>query len=248
MPIKNIVSDWNGTLISYTTEGKLMENIGLAILKNSGFRHPVKSADLVVDMFHLKDLDKDCKAGKIEYGCIYDYFNDNVFCGTPDGIVRSAVEKYAAKAAEKIDMHLLKAIEDLHSNGNTGILSTGYSDGIIKTLSGIGIVPFHTITANDIEWNNGKAIKFNLNIYNNKEKFLEDVFLKEHGYRPDETAYIGDTEEDEKCFEMVKYPIASFFATDGFKQHSSGKYDAIRRGKTWGLRENNKKSRLNTFL
>ncbi|MBI3190103.1 hypothetical protein HYZ41_00190 [archaeon] len=233
MPIKNIVSDWNGTLIKYPTEGRLMGEIGSSILNSDPyFEHPVKSITngvrLMKHMTHLIDMKKKYKAGKIEYDAIYDYFNENVLRGTPEQIIEKAVKKYAAKAAEELDTGLLKAIRDFYNEDkNTGILSTGYMNGIIKTLCTLGTIPFHTVAANDIEWKNGEAVKFDLNIYKNKEKFLDDVFFKEHKYRPDETTYIGDTEEDEKCFEMVKYPIASFFATDDFKQHAAEKYNAF---------------------
>ena len=40
-------------------------------------------------------------------------------------------------------------------------------------------------------------------------------------------AYIGDSEDDEGCFEMVGYPVVAFFAPGEFKDKCSRKYGAF---------------------
>jgi len=238
MPIKYIVSDWNGTLISYPDEGKLMERIGKDILKNSGVHHPVRSVQLLMHMFHLKDMVGWYKSGGISYKEIYDYFNPYVLEGTPKEIINRAVEKYAEEAYKEMDVKLLKVVSDRHNNRIlTGVLSTGYRNGIVKTLQKAAIqetsintpIIFDLTIANDIVWRDGKkgmvAEKFDLRIYNNKEKYLESIFFRSCGFNPKTTAYIGDTDEDEKCLEMVEYPVVSKFADDGFKQRMATKFN-----------------------
>ncbi len=231
MPIRYIVSDWNGTIIEYPTEGKLWETVGLEIWKKQLPFHPIRFGELFLDMLHLKEMNKSYKRGEIDYSEIYDYYNAHVLKGTPEDVFLDALKKYVKKAVGALDKDLLAAIDKRHADSRTGILSTGYIKSIEDVLFESGFFEAFDITVgNGIVWNHSKtgprADRFYLEVYKNKEKFLEDRFFRKQGFRPEETAYIGDSDEDWKCLEAVRYPVVSRLATDEFKERAASKLKA----------------------
>jgi hydroxymethylpyrimidine pyrophosphatase-like HAD family hydrolase len=41
------------------------------------------------------------------------------------------------------------------------------------------------------------------------------------------TVYIGDSEDDEGCFEIAGHPIVAFFATEELKERCASRYEAF---------------------
>ena len=67
---------------------------------------------------------------------------------------------------------------------------------------------------------------FELSIYKNKPGLLLEL-LEERGIMSSAVAYIGDSTDDEGCFEIVGHPIVSFMAPDKQKQYFQKKYNAF---------------------
>ena len=51
--------------------------------------------------------------------------------------------------------------------------------------------------------------------------------LADHCLVPENTAYVGDSEDDEGCFAIVGYPIVAFLAPDDLKQQYAQDYNAF---------------------
>ena len=148
------------------------------------------------------------------------------------------IEEYLSSTKDKgadyrefltyLDKRILNVIDKAHKNGaNTGILSEANEIRISKTLvkSGYRDV-FDFIVANKIKFKGESVEEFCLDIHRNKDKYLKQI-MDEYKLNPEETAYIGDNENDEPCFEMVGYPVVAFMAGEDFKEKCSKKYGAF---------------------
>lgn len=145
-------------------------------------------------------------------------------------IIRRSIERYASSTITQhaLDFRALRAIKRCHLSGKTtGILSAGCLHGIESVLAAIGhLQHFHFCEADRLRHEGGKAIEFELNIYEQKPQHLLRV-LDNHRLLPDTTAYFGDSEDDEECFAIVGYPIVSFLAPDEMKQRYAQQYNAF---------------------
>jgi hydroxymethylpyrimidine pyrophosphatase-like HAD family hydrolase len=65
-----------------------------------------------------------------------------------------------------------------------------------------------------------------LNIYKKKPPLLLKL-LRDRNIAASKVAYLGDSEDDEGCFEIVKYPVVAFLAPDELKQKFARKYKAF---------------------
>ena len=74
-----------------------------------------------------------------------------------------------------------------------------------------------------------KAERFTLDIYGKKPDVMEEKFFVEKGFSPDDTFYLGDTEDDLPVTETLPdgHFIVPFLATEGFREKASGKYGAF---------------------
>ena len=85
---------------------------------------------------------------------------------------------------------------------------------------------FDFIEADKLKANRGEAIGFGLDIYKKKPQFLLKL-LKDRNMDASKVAYLGDSEDDEGCFEIVGYPVIAFLASDELKQKFALKYKAF---------------------
>ena len=107
------------------------------------------------------------------------------------------------------------------------MFSAGYRYGIERILTAAGFHDdFDFYEADDLREENGKAVGFVVNIYRNKPRLLVDL-LRRRDLDVDRVAYIGDSEDDEGCFDMVKYPVVPFLAPEEAKQRYARKYRAF---------------------
>ncbi|MCK4723928.1 MAG: hypothetical protein KAT75_11510, partial [Dehalococcoidia bacterium] len=70
------------------------------------------------------------------------------------------------------------------------------------------------------------AIEFELNIYKNKPRLLLEL-LRGRNMDESRVAYVGDSEDDEGCFEIVGYPVLALLAPDELKDRYAQKYKAF---------------------
>jgi phosphoglycolate phosphatase-like HAD superfamily hydrolase len=148
----------------------------------------------------------------------------------PVPVILRSIEKYARKrqTQAKLEYRVLRPIRECHQAGKTtGIFSAGYGYGIEKILAAAGYAEcFDFIEADKLKANRGEAIGFGLNIYKKKPQFLLKL-LKDKDMDAGKVAYLGDSEDDEGCFEIVKYPVMAFLAPDELKQRFALKYKAF---------------------
>ncbi len=157
-------------------------------------------------------------------------FNGKIIGGVPVSLMHRTVDRYAAEpqTQARLDRRVLRPIKEAHQAGKvTGVFSAGYRYGIERILTVAGFHEcFDFYEADDLKDEDGKAVEFVLNIYRNKPRLLVEL-LRRRGLDADRVAYIGDSEDDEGCFEMVKYPIVPFLAPEELKQRYAQEYRAF---------------------
>jgi len=247
MTIKNIISDWDGTIIK--NPGKIIkfeigpyyfENMDREIEHLIDFTldvsiftmlfNPYKFFKFLSAKWDMIDAYLKSKKRDIDLVAeIYRIFNKKVAKGlTKDGVINTIDTLTKFDARDYLDKRILNVIDKAHKNGaNTGILSEANEIRISKTLvkSGYRDV-FDFIVANKIKFKGESVEEFCLDIHRNKDKYLKQI-MDEYKLNPEETAYIGDNENDEPCFEMVGYPVVAFMAGEDFKEKCSKKYGAF---------------------
>lgn len=232
MALQAIISDWNGTIISDRSEMPILKHMAVDIARHLLPLHPLKLLKIIKVRQELNRLHEEKQQDQdSDYVReMYQIYNQKIIKGTPMSVIRYSVENYAAgsEVRQKLDYRVLNVLRKYHDeNKICGILSAGFDYGIDRILAAAGYRnSFDFLLADKLVENDGKATHLLLRIYRNKGSFLRNL-LSEHQINPDKTVYIGDTEDDESCFQLVKYPVISFFAPEEFRQCCTHKYQAF---------------------
>ena len=232
MALNAIICDWNGTIIKYRTERPLLENVAVDVFKASIPFHPFKMARILRARRELRTLYREwqhhVEADSVRE--IFKIYNDKIINGTPVSIIRRSIDEYATHQHTQaaLDHRILRTIKECHIAGKTtGILSAGYRYGIERILTVAGYHEFlDFLEADYLEENDGKAIEFRLGIYARKADELLKL-LSERSLEASRVAYVGDSEDDEGCFEIVGYPVLTLLAPDELKNRYAQKYKAF---------------------
>jgi len=232
MAFQAIIADWNGTLILDRNETPILRNIAIDIAKFRFFRRPQDAVRLFRAQRELTKLNEEQRQDE-NFDFVREMhriYNEEIIKGIPMSVIRRSVERYAAKpeVQEKVDLRILRLLRKYHDENKTiGVFSAGYADGIDQILRACGFrSSFDFIFADLLEEKDGVASGLLLRIYKHKAPLLEEL-SKERGFDLKKTVYIGDTADDEGCFQLVKYPVVSFFAADEFKKCCADKYGAF---------------------
>jgi len=232
MACEALISDWNGTLIEYRTEMPALERVGVDAFRASIPFHPLRVLRILKARAQLQALRRQGRS-ETDFDFIkemFSVFNQMVVSGLPTSVVHDSFERYAnnAETQSRLDLRLLRLIKETHDAGRTtGILSAGYRYGIEKVLTVAGYRHcFDFCEADEFRTEDGRVIEFGLNIYRNKPTLLRRLLTERH-LEASRVAYIGDSEDDEGCFEMVGYPIVAFLAPHDFKVKCAQKYRAF---------------------
>lgn len=232
MSLESIICDWNGTLIEYRNEKPMLDSIAAGIFKSSIPFHPLKLIHIMQAKKEMTELFTGVKhnTGIDMVKETFNVYNTRILKGVSVSFIQKQVIKYAnsQETQEKLDFRVLRIIRECHQAGKiTGILSAGYQYCIEQILSGSGYNEyFDFYKADSLSEENGKAIGFEMNIFHNKHKLLAQLIDEMH-LDASKTAYIGDSEDDGYCFEIVGYPVLSFFAPEELKQRFSRQYHAF---------------------
>jgi phosphoserine phosphatase len=223
MGLQTIIADWNGTLIADRNELPILKQLAVDIARSQFPLHPLKIAGIIGAGRRINRIYAERKrSGDTDYvGRMYEVFNKSILEGTPMSVIKDSVEQYAAGAVqERLDCRILNVLRKYHDmKKGCGILSAGYAYGIDCILKASGFRDsFDFLLADEIVQMQGRARELMLKIYRNKGRYLQDL-LESREIDPGQTAYIGDTQDDEDCFKLVRYPVVSFFAPDDFKRH-----------------------------
>jgi phosphoserine phosphatase len=232
MACDTIICDWNGTIIKNRDEKPILETIAVDLFKSSIPFHVNRAIRLIRVRGELQSLYWQGRQDT-EFDFIREMFtiyNRKIINGLPVSFIHRSVDRYAARGEtqRKLDRRILRPIRFWHQNGKTtGILSSGYGYGIDRILAVAGFRGYFDFReANSFNHEGGRAIEFLLNIYKNKPQLLLRV-LRHRNLDEKRTVYIGDSEDDEGCFEIAKYPVVAFFATDELKQRCASRYEAF---------------------
>ena len=232
MPPNIIICDWNGTLIEYPDERPVLENTARDVFKASFPFHPFRMARIFSARRELEELYRRGRSNAEPdfIRALFRVYNERIIEGVPVSVILSSIEKYARKrqTQAKLEHRVLRPIRECHQAGKaTGIFSAGYGYGIERILAVAGYAGcFDFIEADKLKANRGEAIGFGLDIYKRKPQFLLKL-LKDKNLDAGRVAYLGDSEDDEGCFEIVGYPVMAFLATDELKQKFARKYKAF---------------------
>ena len=227
-----LICDWNGTITKYPDEKPLMEQIAIDIFKTSIPFHLLRVVRLITARRKLNALynGKRCDDGFDYIIEMFKIYNERIILGLPVSIINNSVDRYATRqqTLADLDHRILAVVKTCHQTGKTtGIFSAGYKDGIQKVLGAAGLEDhFDFCVGDSLKTRDGKAIEFELKLYKRKPTLLANL-LKERNLDPRTVAYIGDSEDDEGCFDIVGYPVMSFFASEELKQKCAWKYNAF---------------------
>jgi phosphoserine phosphatase len=161
---------------------------------------------------------------------IFRIYNARIVSGFPLRIVHRLIQNYAAmpEIQEQLDHSVLRPVAQCRREGKTtGILSAGCRYGIESILNIAGYdKAFDFYIADELEHDNGRMVGFGLSIYGNKRTFLLDL-LRDRNIAPETVAYMGDTDDDAACFDIVGYPVVPFLAPDDEKERFAREYKAF---------------------
>jgi phosphoglycolate phosphatase-like HAD superfamily hydrolase len=232
MACEALISDWNGTLIEYRTEMPALERVGVDAFRASIPFHPLRVLRILKARAQLRALRRQGRP-ETDFDFVkemFGVFNQMVVSGLPTSVVHDSFERYAnnAETQSRLDLRLLRLVKEFHEAGKTtGILSAGYRYGIERVLTVAGYRHcFDFCEADEFGTENGRVIEFGLNIYGNKPKLLLQLLAERH-LEASRVAYIGDSEDDEGCFEIIGYPLVAFLAPNEFKEKCARKYGAF---------------------
>ncbi|MEM7813692.1 MAG: hypothetical protein QW548_02205 [Candidatus Aenigmatarchaeota archaeon] len=232
--IDAIISDWNGVLYKDRDDSALFNAVTTAALKQSAPFHPVelfglwqakKQLEELKARVHRPDGSRDASVTRE----MYRIFNERVVKGLPVNFVDKAISRYASRrdVQERLDAGMLEVLVKRNLSTMLGVLSSAY-EGWIDAVLGAGkrlsYVDF--VVANKLEEKDGKAVAFLLDIFDNKPEHLRRAAAT-YRFSLDRTAYIGDDEDDEGCFELVRWPVVSLYSRDEFKKRCAEKYRAF---------------------
>ena len=232
MPCNAIICDWNGTLIQHRDERPVLEGIAVDLFWASFPLHPLRMLRIyrtraLLEALYLR------ASREAEFDFVRELFrvyNERIVNGVPVSLIHSIVVRYANReeVQRQLDHRVLRAIRACHRAGKTtGIFSAGYGYGILSILAAAGYISdFDFCKADQLAEENGRAVRFELNIYKNKRRFLEEL-LRERALDPRRVAYVGDSEDDEGCFELVGYPVMAYMAPEELKVRFARKYRAF---------------------
>jgi len=227
-----IICDWNGTLIEYPDERPVLENTARDVFRASFPFHPFRMARIFRARKELEELyNRGRSNAETDFiRALFRVYNERIIEGMPVSVILRSVERYACKrqTQARLEYRVLGPIRKCHQIGKiTGIFSAGYRYGIERILAFAGYTEcFDFIEADKLKVNRGEAIGFGLDIYKRKPELLRRL-LKDKNMDASKVAYLGDSEDDEGCFETVGYPVVAFLAKDELKQKFAQKYKAF---------------------
>jgi len=232
MACEAIICDWNGTITCDRDERPILSSIAVHIFKASIPCHPFRMAHILRARRELEALYRH-KRQDADFDFVTEMFhiyNERILRGVPVAWIRRSVDDYAGRqeTQEKLDRRILRPIDRRHRDGTTtGILSAGYRDGIQRVLKSVGYEhSFDFYQANLLEEESGKAIRLELDIYKNKSQLLLKL-LRERDLDERDVVYVGDSDGDAGCFEIVGHPVVAFLTPEELKEWFAAKYDAF---------------------
>ena len=232
MAYDTIISDWNGTITKDNDEKAILETIAKDLFKASIPFHLARAARLLNVRAELETLYwQGSQDAEFDFATeMFKIYNSHVINGLPISFIHRSVNRYATRKETqyKLDRRILRPIRSFHQGGKaTGILSSGYGYGIDRILSVVGFRRcFDFRIANSIKQEGGRATEFLLKIYRNKHQLLLEA-LSHRNLDENRTVYIGNSEDDEGCFTIVRYPIVAFLAADELKERWASQYKAF---------------------
>ena len=232
MPPAAIICDWNGTLIADRNESPILESIARGIFRSYIPFHPLRMKRILKAKETMDTLPRE-RPDDPDYDYVREkirIYNEEIISGAPVSVIYRSIDKYAdlQQTLDKLDYRVLRPVRECFQAGRvTGIFSAGLKYGIERILNAAGYGEYFRFTmADEISQNNGKAIEYALNVYQRKPGLLLKL-LEEKEINADQVAYLGDSEDDEGCFEIVKYPVISFFTPEEQKEKYARKYRAF---------------------
>ena len=223
MPPEAVICDWNGTLVRYRDERPLLEAVAVGLFWTSFPLHPLRMVRILKARGALEALHaeagRDAEADFVRK--LFEVYNGRIIDGVPVSLVRRSIDSYARRneTQAQLDRRVLRTIKRCHEAGKTtGVFSAGYRYGIESILAVSDYRDcFDFLRADELKEEKGKAVGFGLNIYKNKPSLLAQL-LKERNLDASKTAYIGDSEDDAGCFDMVGYPVVALLAPGELKR------------------------------
>lgn len=231
MAYRNVVCDWNGTLFGPPTAEGMNKAIAYAALRDDLAHGRLGDAwKLLAARRELKANKAAYDAGRCDIADVYEVFNEGVVEGRPVALVDAVVERYARRTARQIDQRAVRSLRVARGRGlRTAVLSTCYRHSILAGLAAAkadDIFDGQDVVAHRLlrdEKDSTKAFGFTLELYGRKAGALREEFLEKRDFEPEETIFMGDTEEDLAVISVIPPEnfVVSLLASDEFKTLAS---------------------------
>ncbi|MFH1420837.1 MAG: hypothetical protein ABIG30_02610 [Candidatus Aenigmatarchaeota archaeon] len=239
-----IVSDWNGTLITDLDDKAVLKQIGMDELKHSALR-PRRWGRVK----HLFDTKKQLETLVAKYRSdrqakgdllrdTLEIYNREVIDGMPMRRISISLDRYAAKAVERLDAAFLEFCDAANCLQEASILTSAYESGVRAVVHIAGhrypnslflkqplFISGSVMLTTD--WTGDVAKGLELRNYHDKTEPLL-ALLTGTCYtprtRPEAVVYMGDDYRDEPCAEIVGRFVVAPLATDEYRQHMAQRF------------------------
>jgi phosphoserine phosphatase len=214
--IRLVVCDWNGTIVRDRMEEAMF--VGLCawvFFRRLARGRWLRAARLILAGMrcarHYAVARRRPRRVVRHVGRIVKLLNPVVFRGLPETQLRRYLDGYARRMARRVDERVIRAVSAYRrrSGARVAVLSSGCAAGIAGSLARCGFA-VDEVLANRFVVRDGVVRSFELRVGDDKAGQLLDL-CKRFGVSPAETAYVGDSRQDEECLSLAGLPIASFF-------------------------------------
>jgi phosphoserine phosphatase len=221
--LRMVICDWNGTLFADTLEEAfffgLCRRAFFQAVRRADARKAARLGALGVRCYRQYLLARRDPQHVPRYiARIVGLLDADVFSGLTREDVTTYARGYARRIQRGLDRRLLEPLRALRAEVGVplGVISAGCRAGIEAALAEAGAA-FDFVIANEFRWAGDVTAGFEFRIADDKHERL-DRFLAGAGIDPADVMYIGDSPQDEACFDLVGLPVLSFRATEEHKR------------------------------
>jgi len=230
--LQMIVCDWNGTLFRDRLEETFFFGLCRRAFWRAALRGRVGKVGRLIGRgvrcyLAYRAARKDPQRTLEHIARIVGLLNPVVFAGLGREELDAYARAYTRKIQPLLDRRLLDPLARIAATTEipVGVISAGCRRGIEVALAEAGLRPDFVI-ANEFRFDGEVTAGFDFSVGENKRELLADL-LSRRGIDPADVMYVGDSPQDEPCFDLVGLPVVSFFADPADRARLARKHGAF---------------------